>query len=97
TRIRPRMGMRGVSTNGGNDAGSNGNRGLFGGSSAVEGLWKDDSVWGLEGAWAMGPFSAQAEYLARKLKADDNAYKDIKAKGYYAQLAYTLTGESRQY
>ncbi len=45
----------------------------------------------------MGPFSAQAEYLARKLKADDNAYKDIKAKGYYAQLAYTLTGESRQY
>ncbi|MFH0096732.1 porin, partial [Pseudomonas aeruginosa] len=44
---------------------------------------------GLEGAWAMGPFSAQAEYLARKLKADDNAYKDIKAKGYYAQLAYT--------
>ncbi|WP_459617341.1 porin, partial [Enterobacter hormaechei] len=53
TRIRPRMGMRGVSTNGGNDAGSNGNRGLFGGSSAVEGLWKDDSVWGLEGAWAL--------------------------------------------
>ncbi len=55
TRIRPRMGTRGVSTNGGNDAGSNGNRGLFGGSSASRGLWKDDSVWGLEGAWALVP------------------------------------------
>ncbi|MGA4817330.1 porin [Pseudomonas aeruginosa] len=94
--IRPRMGMRGVSTNGGNDAGSNGNRGLFGGSSAVEGLWKDDSVWGLEGAWALGPFSAQAEYLRRTVKAERDR-EDLKASGYYAQLAYTLTGEPRLY
>ena len=94
TRIRPRMGMRGVSTNGGNDAGSNGNRGLFGGSSAVEGLWKDDSVWGLEGAWALGAFSAQAEYLRRTVKAERDR-EDLKASGYYAQLAYTLTGEPR--
>ncbi|MCO4035531.1 porin [Pseudomonas aeruginosa] len=98
SRIRPRLGMRGIATSGGNDAGDNGNRATFGGvSNSPAGSYKDDSVWGLEGAWAMGPFSAQAEYLARKLKADDNAYKDIKAKGYYAQLAYTLTGESRQY
>ncbi|EPT4224825.1 OprO/OprP family phosphate-selective porin [Pseudomonas aeruginosa] len=96
TRIRPRMGMRGVSTNGGNDAGSNGNRGLFGGSSAVEGLWKDDSVWGLEGAWALGAFSAQAEYLRRTVKAERDR-EDLKASGYYAQLAYTLTGEPRLY
>ena len=88
------MGMRGVSTNGGNDAGSNGNRGLFGGSSAVEGLWKDDSVWGLEGAWALGAFSAQAEYLRRTVKAERDR-EDLKASGYYAQLAYTLTGEPR--
>ncbi|MGV8195946.1 porin, partial [Pseudomonas aeruginosa] len=74
TRIRPRMGMRGVSTNGGNDAGSNGNRGR----SAVEGLWKDDSVWGLEGAWALGAFSAQAEYLRRTVKAE-RVREDLKA------------------
>ncbi|MGV8520862.1 hypothetical protein [Pseudomonas aeruginosa] len=48
------MPTRGVSTNGGNDAGGNGNRGLFAGSTAVAGLWKGDSVWGLEGAWARG-------------------------------------------
>lgn len=96
SRIRPRLGMRGVSTNGGNDAGSNGNRGLFGGSSAVEGLWKDDSVWGLEGAWALGAFSAQAEYLRRTVKAERDR-EDLKASGYYAQLAYTLTGEPRLY
>ncbi|HCF5303221.1 TPA: outer membrane porin OprO, partial [Pseudomonas aeruginosa] len=75
SRIRPRLGMRGIATSGGNDAGDNGNRATFGGvSNSPAGSYKDDSVWGLEGAWAMGPFSAQAEYLARKLKADDNAY-----------------------
>jgi len=31
SRIRPRLGVRGVSTNGGNDAGANGNRATFGG------------------------------------------------------------------
>lgn len=45
----------------------------------------------------MGPSSAQAECLVRELKADDNTYRDIRAKSYYAQLAYTLTGEFRQY
>lgn len=69
---------------------------LFGGAAAQDGLWKDDSVWGLEGAWATGPFSVQAEYLRRKLKADQ-ANNDMKASGYYAQMAYTLTGEPRIY
>jgi len=96
TRIRPRMGMRGVDTNGGNDAGDNGNRGVFGGMAASEGLWKDDSVWGVEGAWAMDAFSVQAEYLSRKLKAD-KAEGDVDASGYYGQVAYTLTGEPRIY
>jgi len=96
TRIRSRLGVRGVDTNGGGDAGTNGNRMLFGGAAAQEGLWKDDSVWGLEGAWATGPFSVQAEYLRRKLKADQ-ANNDMKASGYYAQMAYTLTGEPRIY
>ncbi len=96
TRIRPRMGMRGVETNGGSDAGDNGNRGVFGGMAASEGLWKDDSVWGVEGAWAMDAFSVQAEYLSRKLKADE-AEGDVDASGYYGQVAYTLTGEPRVY
>ncbi len=63
SRIRPRLGMRGIATSGGNDAGDNGNRATFGGVS----------------------------------NSPAGSYKDIKAKGYYAQLAYTLTGESRQY
>ncbi|QIH10768.1 MULTISPECIES: OprO/OprP family phosphate-selective porin [unclassified Pseudomonas] len=96
TRIRSRMGVRGVDTNGGNSAGSNGNRAVFGGTTAQSGLWKGDSVWGLEGAWALQAFSIQAEYLRRTLKAD-TAASDIKASGYYTQLAYTLTGEPRIY
>ncbi len=96
-RIRPRLTVRGVSTNGGNDAGTNGNRAVFGGFQGVAGDFDSDSAWGAELAYAMGPFSAQAEYLARKLKADRAGVEDIKANGYYAQLAYTLTGESRGY
>ena len=96
-RIRPRLTVRGVSTNGGNDAGTNGNRAVFGGFQGVAGDFDSDSAWGAELAYAMGPFSAQAEYLARKLKADRAGIEDIKANGYSAQLAYTLTGESRGY
>ncbi|EJO94952.1 MULTISPECIES: OprO/OprP family phosphate-selective porin [Ectopseudomonas] len=96
-RIRPRLTVRGVSTNGGNDAGTNGNRAVFGGFQGIAGDFDSDSAWGAELAYAMGPFSAQAEYLARKLKADRAGIEDIKANGYYAQLAYTLTGESRGY
>ncbi len=96
TRIRSRMGMRGVDTNGGNSAGTNGNRAVFGGFSATADQWEEDAVWGVEGAWAMDAFSVQAEYLSRTLKADQ-AQSDIDADGYYVQLAYTLTGEPRQY
>ncbi|ERI51503.1 porin [Pseudomonas sp. AOB-7] len=96
-RIRPRLTVRGVSTNGGNDAGTNGNRATFGGFQGVAGDFDNDAAWGAELAYAMGPFSAQAEYLARKLKADRAGIEDVEANGYYAQLAYTLTGESRGY
>ncbi|MBU3057024.1 OprO/OprP family phosphate-selective porin [Pseudomonas indica] len=97
-RIRSRLGMRGVSTSGGNDAGTNGNRLLLGGANNLPaGSYDDDSAWGLEAAWAMGPFSIQGEYIKRDLEADDDAFEDIKAKGYYAQVAYTLTGEARGY
>lgn len=97
-RIRSRLGMRGVSTSGGNDAGTNGNRLLLGGANnRPVGSYDDDSAWGLEAAFAMGPFSVQGEYIKRDLDADDSAFEDIKAEGYYAQVAYTLTGEARGY
>ncbi|HCJ31096.1 MAG TPA: porin, partial [Pseudomonas sp.] len=92
------LGMRGVSTAGGNDAGDNGNRLLLGGANgAPAGSYGDDTAWGLEAAWAMGPLSVQGEYIKRELESDSAAYEDVEAKGYYAQVAYTLTGESRGY
>ncbi|MGV8584405.1 porin, partial [Pseudomonas aeruginosa] len=44
----------------------------------------------------MAPLASQGEYLARKLRADGIAYKDIKAKGYYQQQAFSLKCESPQ-
>src|SRR5690606_36438697 len=97
-RIRSRLGMRGVSTDGGQDAGDNGNRLTLAGAEVTpSGAFGDDSAWGLEAAWAMGPFSLQGEYVSRSLEADDDAYRDIDADGYYLQAAYTLTGEPRGY
>lgn len=98
SRYRTRMGMRGVETLGGNDAGTNGNRPVLGGSSASPaGSYDTDTAFGLEAAFAMGPASIQGEYITRKTKADDNAFDDIKGHGFYVQGAYTLTGESRGY
>ncbi|MDD0844157.1 OprO/OprP family phosphate-selective porin [Pseudomonas sp. Gutcm_11s] len=97
-RIRSRLGMRGVSTDGGQDAGDNGNRLTLAGAEVTPaGAFGDDAAWGLEAAWAMGPFSLQGEYVSRSLEADDAAYEDIDADGYYIQAAYTLTGEARGY
>ncbi len=56
-----------------------------------------DTAWGLEAAYALGPFSVQGEYIKRDVQADDSAFSDIKAKGYYGQVAYTITGEARGY
>ena len=98
SRIRSRLGMRGVSTDGGQDAGDNGNRlTLAGAEDTPAGAFGDDAAWGLEAAWAMGPFSLQGEYVSRSLEADDDAYDDVDADGYYVQAAYTLTGEPRGY
>jgi phosphate-selective porin OprO/OprP len=104
SRIRPRLGVRGVSTNGGNDAGANGNRATFGGGVGLDSgsltandAYDTDTVFGGEFAFARGPLSLQGEYLNRKMKADSSAYQDVKASGFYGQVAYTLTGESRVY
>ncbi|MNZ44388.1 Porin O precursor [compost metagenome] len=97
-RIRSRLGMRGVSTDGGQDAGSNGNRLVLGGANNTPaGAFDTDKAWNVEAAWALGPFSVQGEYIKRDTQADDAAYTDIKSEGYYGQLAYTLTGEARGY
>lgn len=98
SRFRSRLGMRGVETLGGNDAGTNGNRVVFGGANTrPAGSYDDDTAWGLEAAWATGPFSLQGEYMKRKMKADSASFKDIEADGFYVQAAYTLTGEARDY
>ena len=98
SRYRTRMGIRGVETLGGNDAGTNGNRPILGGSSSSPaGSYDRDDAFGLEAAFAMGPASIQGEYIARKTKADDSSREDIKGHGFYVQGAYTLTGESRGY
>lgn len=97
-RIRSRLGMRGVSTDGGQDAGSNGNRLVLGGANNTPaGAYDNDKALGLEAAFATGPFSVQGEYIKRKVESGAAAFQDIDADGYYAQVAYTLTGEARGY
>jgi phosphate-selective porin OprO/OprP len=90
-RIRTRMAVRGVS-----ETNSNGNRPELAGR--VREAFENDRVWGAEAAWATGPFSVQGEYLRRDLDARSSSVRnDREASGYYAQVAYTLTGESRGY
>lgn len=50
---------------------------------------------GLEGAWAQGPFSLQAEYLT--IGAERRSAADFSGKGAYAYASWVLTGESRPY
>jgi phosphate-selective porin OprO/OprP len=97
-RIRSRLGIRGVSTDGGQDAGGNGNRLVLGGANNTPvDTYDTDSTWGLEAAFAAGPFSIQSEYLTREVQAKAANREDIDADGYYVQVAYTLTGEARDY
>ena len=50
---------------------------------------------GLEGAWAQGPFSLQAEYLT--IGAERRNAADFSGKGAYAYASWVLTGENRPY
>ncbi|AYC33761.1 porin [Pseudomonas cavernae] len=95
-RYRSRLGMRGVQTLGGNDAGANGNRAVFGGSNAANQFWDNDTAWGLEAAWATGPFSLQGEWIKRETESA-GPQSDVEGDGFYVQAAYTLTGEARDY
>lgn len=90
-RIRSRLGVRGTTE----DA-TNGNRPVLASSQA--GAFDNDSAWGLEAAYALGPFSVQSEYLRRDISAKSGSpVKDRQIDGYNLQLAYTLTGEARGY
>ena len=90
-RIRSRMNVRGVT-----EDTKNGYRPDFAG--AVAGEFDGDAAWGLELAYAMGPFSVQSEYLKRDIDAKSGSLRDDReATGYNVQLAYTLTGEARGY
>jgi phosphate-selective porin OprO/OprP len=95
---RSRLGMRGVSTNGGNDAGTNGNRlTMFNSLNGTTGRNVDDnSAWGFEGAFAHNAYSVQAEWLKTEFSGKDTT-DDIEGDGWYVQNAYTLTGEARDY
>ena len=92
-KIESRLQVRGVTEEGNNN--SNSGKILFGGTNANR-FYSDDQVFGAEFAYMNGPFSLESEYLKRTLSGQD-ANGDRDATGYNAQIAYTLTGESRSY
>ncbi len=57
---------------------------------------EDYSLVALESAWVSGPFSLQGEYTIVDVNAG-SASSDPTFDGYYAQVSYFLTGESRNY
>ena len=96
-RLPLRLGVRGMSENATNVNTTNTpNNGQITLGSADALGFEDDSVVGLEFAYMQGPFSVQTEYLGRDLSGY-GTNGDREATGYNAQLAYTLTGESRVY
>lgn len=66
------------------------------GLTPVTGNSKSLAVYGLEGAFIMGPLLAQGEYqtmnIAGRGGADNQNYE-----GWYGEVAYMLTGETRAY
>ena len=51
---------------------------------------------GIEAAYVNGPFSVQAEYFDNETELEDGT-KGFEWDGYYGQLSYVLTGETRGY
>jgi len=63
---------------------------------------RDICLYGTEGALVLGPFHAEAEYIAANMAADHNVARagnqpDPDYHGYYVQAGYFLTGEVRPY
>ncbi len=56
------------------------------------------SVYNLEAAYASGPLHIMAEYYDGEIDAPEGVVSDdLEADGYYVQVGYVLTGESRKY
>lgn len=54
-----------------------------------------DTTYGVEAAVQFGPFGAQAEYML--LDGENTAGAEFDASGYYVDVYWSLTGESRNY
>ncbi|GIK47480.1 MAG: hypothetical protein KJZ75_06535 [Hyphomonadaceae bacterium] len=65
------------------------------GGSGVAQLAESDTTYGVEAAVQFGAFGAQAEYIA--VDGENTAGGDLEASGYYVDLSWSLTGESRNY
>ncbi len=92
-KIDSRLQVRGVTEENGNN--SNSGKILFAKDVAGR-YYTDDQVFGAEFAYMNGPYSIESEYLKRTLSGQD-ANGDRTATGYNAQIAWTITGESRTY
>ena len=56
----------------------------------------DITTWGVEAAYVSGPFSVQAEYFDNDTELV-NGSKGYEWDGFYGQLSYVVTGETRGY
>ncbi|MCU7943107.1 MAG: porin [Candidatus Thiodiazotropha sp. (ex Cardiolucina cf. quadrata)] len=56
---------------------------------------RSTALLGLEGAWVSGPFSLQGEWMQAKIERDEGTEPTFE--GWYLQVSWFLTGESRHY
>ncbi|MES9849374.1 MAG: porin [Candidatus Thiodiazotropha sp.] len=56
---------------------------------------RSTALLGLEGAWVSGPFSLQGEWMQAKIERDEGTEPTFE--GWYLQVSWFLTGESRRY
>jgi phosphate-selective porin OprO/OprP len=56
---------------------------------------RSTTLLGLEGAWVLGPFSLQGEWMQVKIARDEGMEPSLE--GWYLQASWFLTGESRRY
>ncbi len=58
----------------------------------------DDIVtYGVEGAWVLGPWSVQGEWLQQSINREDGDLDEPDLSGWYAYTSWFLTGETRAY
>jgi phosphate-selective porin OprO/OprP len=88
TQLGARLGVRG-----GEDGSAAARiRGRYTGGAVADEM----EAWNAELATSFGPFHAMAEYFDGEISGANGA-PDIEADGYYVQLGWILTGESRSY